>query len=131
MEELKSVYEIGLSPLREALMKLTSVLVLEEHKGFRVAPVSKAQLLDITNMRKELEAMAIRQSIAEGDDSWESGMLTGPTQLPRGGTTRQWHERNAAPRALTRLRRYARRETPVHRRFGLRQESGKPDLVWQ
>jgi DNA-binding GntR family transcriptional regulator len=25
MEELKSVYEIGLSPLREALMKLTSV----------------------------------------------------------------------------------------------------------
>jgi GntR family carbon starvation induced transcriptional regulator len=86
MEELKSVYEIGLSPLREALMKLTSVLVLEEHKGFRVAPVSKAQLLDITNMRKELEAMAIRQSIAEGDDRWESGMLTGPTQLPRGGT---------------------------------------------
>lgn len=35
-EELRALYEIGLSPLREALMKLASdgLVVLEEHKGF-------------------------------------------------------------------------------------------------
>lgn len=105
MEELKSSYDVGLSPLREALMKLTSdgLLVLEEHKGFRVAPVSKAQLLDITNMRKELEAMAIRLSIANGDDRWESGIVAALHELakrnkigPEGLVDDEWERRHHA-----------------------------------
>jgi GntR family transcriptional regulator, carbon starvation induced regulator len=83
LEELRACYDVGLSPLREALMKLGSeeLLVLEEHKGFRVAPVSRARLLDITNMRKELETIAIRQSIANGDDRWESGIVASLHEL--------------------------------------------------
>lgn len=34
--------------------------MLEEHKGSRVGPVSPVWLLDIANMRKESEAMAIK-----------------------------------------------------------------------
>lgn len=84
-EELKAQYDVGLSPLREALMKLASdgLVQLEEHKGFRVAPVSRAGLLDITNMRKELEAMAIRLSIANGDDRWEAGIVVALHELAK------------------------------------------------
>ncbi|MBA4789591.1 MAG: FCD domain-containing protein [Rhizobiales bacterium] len=84
-EELKAHYEVGLSPLREALMKLASdgLVQLEEHKGFRVSPVSRAGLLDITNMRKELESMAIRLSIANGDDRWEAGIVAALHELAK------------------------------------------------
>jgi DNA-binding GntR family transcriptional regulator len=82
-EELKAFYKVGLSPLREALMKLASdgLVELEEHKGFHVAPVSKTALLDITNMRKELESMAIRLSIEHATDSWEAGIVAAMHEL--------------------------------------------------
>lgn len=70
--ELKSRYGVGMSPLREALMKLAAegLVVLEDRRGFRVAPVSRAKLLDITFMRRELETKAISLSIAHGDQAW-------------------------------------------------------------
>lgn len=76
-DDLRTEYDVGLSPLREALMKLASdgLVILEEHKGFRVAPVSRADLLDITNMRKELDSMGIKQSIEKGDDRWEAHIV--------------------------------------------------------
>src|SRR6266436_2137454 len=42
--DLRAAYASGMSPLREALMRLASdgLVVLEDHKGFRVAPVSRA-----------------------------------------------------------------------------------------
>lgn len=104
-EELRTRYDSGLSPLREALMMLASdgLVVLEEHKGFRVAPVSRSDLLDITFMRKELDALAIRLSIEKGDDAWESGVVgtlhelskkpkVGPDQL----LDAEWEKRHRA-----------------------------------
>jgi len=104
-EELKAHYDTGLSPLREALMKLASdgLVELEEHKGFRVAPVSRAGLVDITNMRKELESMAIRLSIAHGDDHWEAGIVAALHELakrsklgPDGLVDDEWEARHRA-----------------------------------
>ena len=82
-EELRGNYQVGLSPLREALMTLASegLVTQEEHKGFRVAPVSKADLFDITKMRKEFDAMAIRMAIENGDDRWESGIIAALHEL--------------------------------------------------
>src|SRR5579863_3457019 len=56
-EELRTGYDLGLSPLREALMRLASegLVRVEDHRGFRVAPISRSDLLDITFVRKELE----------------------------------------------------------------------------
>ncbi|WP_200687101.1 GntR family transcriptional regulator [Paracoccus caeni] len=76
-EELKERYGIGLSPLREALTRLASekLVVLEEHKGFHVAPISRADLLDLLFMRQEVEVLGIRRSIEAGDDAWEAGIV--------------------------------------------------------
>ncbi len=75
--ELREKYDIGISPLREALMRLTAegLVVLEDHRGFRVTPVSKEKLLDITFMRKELEGKAIRLSIEHGDAQWQADVV--------------------------------------------------------
>ncbi len=84
-DELKAQYDIGLSPLREALMKLASdgLVVLEEHKGFRVASVSKSDLLDVTFLRKELDSTGIKLSIEKGGDRWEANIVAALHELSR------------------------------------------------
>lgn len=76
-DEMRSAYGVGLSPLREALMRLTAegLVILEDQRGFHVAPVSRADLLDITRMRQELESMAMRMSVEHGGDEWEAALL--------------------------------------------------------
>lgn len=76
-DALRIEYKFGLSSLREALMRLASegLVVLTEQRGFHVSPVSRADLLDITRMRQELEAMALGLSIRNGDDRWESNVV--------------------------------------------------------
>src|SRR5918993_3566961 len=60
-EELCDYYQVGISPLREALVRLSAdgLAVLEEHRGYHVAPVSRADLIDLTNMRIKLECAAL------------------------------------------------------------------------
>ena len=76
-DELREAYGVGLSPLREALMRLASdgLVVLEDQRGFHVKPVSRADLIDVTRMREELESMALRLSVERGDDHWEADVL--------------------------------------------------------
>lgn len=102
-DDLKRTYGVGLSPLREALMKLTGdgLLILEERKGFRVAPVSRARLVDITNTRKEIEAIAVKMAIVNGNDQWESGILASLHELrkqnkigPDGLVDDEWERRH-------------------------------------
>ncbi|MEX0802363.1 MAG: GntR family transcriptional regulator, partial [Candidatus Binatia bacterium] len=47
-------YGIGASPMREALARLSGsgLVRLEGQKGFRVTPISHADLLDITRTRQ-------------------------------------------------------------------------------
>jgi DNA-binding GntR family transcriptional regulator len=74
---LREKYKVSLSPLREALMRLIAegLVLLEDHRGFRVAPVSTEHLLDLTMVRGETEALAIKLSIEKGDEHWESFVL--------------------------------------------------------
>ena len=82
-DEIRARYDVGLSPLREALFRLVSegLVVSEDHRGFRVAPVSRSKLMDISFMRKELESMALKLSIERGDVAWESLVLASFHQL--------------------------------------------------
>jgi DNA-binding GntR family transcriptional regulator len=78
-------YEIGATPLREGLSRLVSrgLIVGIGQRGFRVADVSREDLLDITRMRTVIEIEALRLAIANGDDAWEAGIVSTLHQMRR------------------------------------------------
>jgi len=57
-EALRERYGMGVSPLREALMRLEAegLVELEQNKGFRVSEVSRENLFDLMQTRIEIEA---------------------------------------------------------------------------
>ena len=75
---LQKLTGTSVTPVREALARLTAegFTELEGHRGYRVAPVSSADLWDIVNSRVLLELEALRLSIAHGDDHWEARLVT-------------------------------------------------------
>lgn len=74
VSKLRDSYGIGASPLREALSRLAADGFAQsiERRGFVVAPVSLKEFRDLTNVRKLLEREALRLSLKNGDDAWES-----------------------------------------------------------
>lgn len=77
IEELRARYSVSSSTIREALLLLVAeVLVTAEgQRGFHVAPASPDDFREITRLRKLMESLALRESIAKGDDNWESGVV--------------------------------------------------------
>ncbi|CAH1652020.1 FCD domain-containing protein [Hyphomicrobiales bacterium] len=77
-DALRDRYEVSFSTLREALSRLTAeqLVTSEGQRGFMVAPVSIADLVDLTNGRVLIEREALRLSMLMGDDTWEAGILT-------------------------------------------------------
>lgn len=85
LDTLGERYDVGLTPLREALNRLSAEeLVLREGKrGFRVAPVSNSDLIDIGNSLAWAVDVALRQSIAQGDEAWEEAVVLAAHRLQR------------------------------------------------
>ncbi|MGF7161578.1 DNA-binding GntR family transcriptional regulator [Rhodoligotrophos appendicifer] len=106
IRDLAARYEIGATPLREALSKLVpeGLVSVEQNKGFRVAPLSLRELIEITEMRQIIEAEAFRRSLERGDDTWESEVVAAFHRLsksiatyPAGKTNEarlEWEERH-------------------------------------
>jgi DNA-binding GntR family transcriptional regulator len=69
----------GVSPgaVREALSRLIAegLVAFNEQRGFRVAPVSRASLMDIARTRVTIDAHALREAIRLGDVEWEADVL--------------------------------------------------------
>lgn len=82
---LKQKYEVGLSPLREALNRLSAygLLIQENQRGFRVPRLDREELDDVSGMRRELECMALERAIRHGDAEWESEVLAAAHRLKR------------------------------------------------
>lgn len=70
-------YQVGNAAVREALSRLAAdrLVEMEDQRGFRVAPVSASDLLDITRVRTQIETEALRSSIAHGDAEWETQVV--------------------------------------------------------
>ncbi len=83
--DLCSQFGVSLGAVREALSHLTAegLVVAEAQRGFQVAPVSAAELQDLTRTRIEIEGLALRQAIAEGDIGWETGLVAAYHRLTR------------------------------------------------
>ena len=77
MRELTERYGTGASPLREALSRLAAegYVVQESQKGYRVPPLSAADLDDITQSRQIIECEAFRLAIRHGGPAWEAGIV--------------------------------------------------------
>lgn len=84
-EDLTARYGVSVSPLREALSRLTAEELVQPdaQRGYRVAAVSLPDLIDIMESQKTLEAMALRLAIADGDDIWEAQILAAHHRLTR------------------------------------------------
>jgi GntR family transcriptional regulator, carbon starvation induced regulator len=85
VEVLQREHGLSSSPLREALSRLVAegLVIADDHRGFRAAPMSADDLDDITNLRLIVEPAALGQSVANGDDTWEAGIVGAFHRLER------------------------------------------------
>lgn len=85
LQALKEQYDVGNSPLREALNRLSAngMVLREENKGFRVSPATSEELLELIRTRCWVEEVALRESIRHGDAAWEEGIVLAYHRLSR------------------------------------------------
>jgi GntR family transcriptional regulator, carbon starvation induced regulator len=106
LHDLRERYDVGFSPLREALMYLASdgLVVVEHQKGFRVAPISLDDLWDVTRTRQMIEEQLLTEAIEFGDDGWEADIVAAFHRLEKlpstdpatGFVTPEWAQRHYA-----------------------------------
>ena len=82
-EWLKTHYHSGVSPLREALSRLAAeyFVTAEGKRGYRVSEISEQEFDQLVEIREDLEARALEQSIANGDDDWEARIVASSHKL--------------------------------------------------
>jgi DNA-binding GntR family transcriptional regulator len=104
--ELGSTLDVSPGAIREALSRLVpeQLVVSRDQKGFVVSPLSIEDLKNLTELRCEIEAMALRQAIANGNSEWEGAILGAAHRLRRAqrsisnsdpSLTPEWVERHA------------------------------------
>ncbi|PID64508.1 MAG: GntR family transcriptional regulator [Gammaproteobacteria bacterium] len=106
MSRLKEYYQVGVSPLREALSRLMveQLVEVENQRGFRVCPISRAEMLDIYETRAHIESLCVTQAMDKGDDKWEAGIVAAAHYLKKAGDLadknpqeiQQWEKRHHA-----------------------------------
>lgn len=120
LDRARERFHVSLSPLREALARLISdgLVVFEDNRGYRVAPMSLANLEEITTLREELEPYALREAIRAGSPTWEGEVI------------RTLHRLNRAKRDASNPETLEAWEA-IHREFHLTliAGSGKPLLL--
>ena len=81
--DLAKAHDVSLSVVREAVTRLASerLLMSRPQQGFSVWPLSVEDLLDLTRVRVEIETLALRDSIANGDIAWEAELVAAHHRL--------------------------------------------------
>jgi DNA-binding GntR family transcriptional regulator len=83
--ELQKSLDASQGAVREALSRLTSegLVQARPQHGFRVTPISAADLRDLTAARIEIEELCLRHAIEAGDVRWEARIVAAFHQLSR------------------------------------------------
>ena len=83
--ELCDRHATSMGVLREALLRLVEqdLVVSEAQHGFRVVPLSVADLRELTQARFELEGLTMRLAVTNGDVDWESRLIAAHHLLVR------------------------------------------------
>lgn len=85
IDQLAERFRVSLGVVREALARLTSdrLVTAAPQRGFAVAPLSRADLIDLNAVRIEIETRCLRRSIQCGSLEWEGRLLDAWHQLSR------------------------------------------------
>lgn len=85
IKALEERFELSLGAVREALSRLGAegMVIGESHRGYRVSPVSKNELLDLTRARIELECLCLGQAMRHGDVEWETRIVAAAHRMER------------------------------------------------
>ncbi len=77
IERLVNFYNIGHSPIREAILVQTAsgLVTHEHHKGHRVAPVSLDDYDDVMNTHRRIYRLALEMALGKGGDEWEENIV--------------------------------------------------------
>lgn len=137
LDTIRAAYNVGWTPLREALTRLEAehLVVSTANKGFVVAPVSMDELRDLTKSKRVIEMQLLEEAIERGDEDWEASIVAAHHRFsrcssPLSGTTspeelNDWGERHDAFHAALLaandspwLARYYRQLTDHMRRHG-------------
>ncbi len=103
--DLRDRFELGLTPIREALMRLSveGLVEAETHRGSRVMELSRVELADLMATRRDIERLCLFGAIAHGDAAWEAEIVSAlhlltRTELPTSpddrATAEQWESRH-------------------------------------
>ncbi|GGF21661.1 GntR family transcriptional regulator [Subtercola lobariae] len=103
---LAAKHDVSMSVLREALTRLAehNLATLSPNQGFRVVEISRSDLIELTELRTNLEGLALTQSITAGDVAWEARVVSAhhvlaKVTIPRQdgfGSTDEWSEAHTA-----------------------------------
>jgi DNA-binding GntR family transcriptional regulator len=85
INDLCVALDVSLGAVREALSRLSAegLVVAEAQKRFQVAPISVADLEDLTQVRIEIETLCLRRAIAARTLDWETGLVASFHRLSR------------------------------------------------
>ena len=103
IKTLKDRYNVGTSPLREALSQLIvkDLVISENQRGFYVSDISIDDLSDIYQARAKIESLCIEIAIEKGDDFWEANLIAASHRLNKYSKSKkidmlEWQNRHAA-----------------------------------
>ena len=85
LQVLKEDYNVGNSPLREALNRLSAngMVMREENKGFKVSSASVEELQELVRTRCWIEEVALKESIRNGNDAYDERIVLAVHRLSR------------------------------------------------
>jgi DNA-binding GntR family transcriptional regulator len=85
VEALSERYEVGVTPLREALNRLSAedIVVRADQRGFRVAPVSMRDMQELMKTLCWISDLGLTESIRNGDAAWEERVVLAAHRLLR------------------------------------------------
>lgn len=88
LSAIREAYGVGWTPLREALSRLEAEYLVQStaNKGYVVAPVSFAELTDLTKSKGIIELQLLRESMEFGDQEWEARIVAAHYRLSREDT---------------------------------------------
>lgn len=107
IERLSRHYNVGPTPLREALQRLAAdgLVIASGNRGFSVAPLDADEFEDLNTARTVLEVQMIGMSLERGDAEWESQVVATAYRLAKldamlkardDDLISEWEEANAA-----------------------------------